>query len=184
MASIRLLLQIAVQYDSLIHHMNVKSASINASLDYEIYVEPPEGFKGKKGNYVWNLKKSLYRLKQSGQTLTKTFHTYLTAQNFIQSPMDSCMYVQNVHNQISIILLWVDNISIASKTEAHFMQIKTRLNSRFKMTDLEKVSWFLEIQFECENNTIKRINLDISRRYYQSSAWQIVNHAQLHVKWI
>ena len=35
------------------------------------------------------------------------------------------------------------------------MQIKTRLNLRFKMTDLGKLSWFLELQFECENNTIK-----------------------------
>ena len=42
MASIRLLLQIAVQYDLIIHHMDVKSAYLNAPLDYEIYVEPPE----------------------------------------------------------------------------------------------------------------------------------------------
>ena len=65
------------------------------------------------------------------------------------------MYVQNVHDQISIILLWVDDILIALKTEAHLMQIKTRLNSRFKMTDLGQLSWFLGKQFECENNTIK-----------------------------
>ena len=52
------------------------------------------------------------------------------------------MYVQNVHNQISIILLWVDDILIASKTEAHLMQIKTRQDSRFKMTDLGKLYWF------------------------------------------
>ena len=42
MASIRLLLQVAVQYDLLIHHMNVKSAYLNAPLDHEIYVEPSE----------------------------------------------------------------------------------------------------------------------------------------------
>ena len=35
------------------------------------------------------------------------------------------------------------------------MLIKIGLNSRFKMTDLGKLSWFLGIQFECENNTIK-----------------------------
>ena len=52
MASIRLLLQIAIQSDLLIHHMDVKSAHLNTSLDYEIYVAPPEGFKGKNGNYV------------------------------------------------------------------------------------------------------------------------------------
>ena len=44
MASIRLLLQIAVYYDLSIHHMDVKRAYLNAPLDYEIYVEPPEGF--------------------------------------------------------------------------------------------------------------------------------------------
>ena len=30
----------------MIHHMDVKSAYLNTHLDYEIYVEPPEGFKG------------------------------------------------------------------------------------------------------------------------------------------
>ena len=127
-ASIRLLLQIAVQYDLLILPMDVKSAYLNAPLDYEIYVELPEGFEGKNGKYVWKLKKSLYGLKQSGRTCNKTFHTYLTTQNFMQSPVDPCMYVQNVHNQISIFLLWVDDILIASKTEADLMQIKISLN--------------------------------------------------------
>ena len=59
MASIRLLLQIVVYYNLLIHHMDIKSAYLNAPLDYEIYVELPEGFKVKNGNYVWKLKKSL-----------------------------------------------------------------------------------------------------------------------------
>ena len=63
--SVRLLLQVAVQYDLLIHPMDVKSAYLNAPLKC-IYVDPPEGFKGKNGNYVWELKKSLYGLKQSG----------------------------------------------------------------------------------------------------------------------
>ena len=35
------------------------------------------------------------------------------------------------------------------------MKIKAKLNSRFKMTDLGKLSWFLEIQFECKNSIIK-----------------------------
>ena len=65
MAFKRLLLQIAVHYDLLIHHMDVKSAYLNVPLDYEIYVELPESFECKSGNYVWKLKKSLYGLKQS-----------------------------------------------------------------------------------------------------------------------
>ena len=59
MASIRIQLQIAVQYDFLIHHMDVKSAYLNAPLDYEIYVESPGGLEGMNGNCVWKLKKIL-----------------------------------------------------------------------------------------------------------------------------
>ena len=158
MASLRLLLEIAVQCDLLIHPMNVRSTYLDTHLDYEIYVE---GFKGKNGNYVWKLEKSRYGLKKWSN---KTFHTYLTTHNFVQPPMDPCMHVQNAHNQISIILLWVDDISIASKTEAHLRQIKTSLNSRFKMTDLGKLSWFLGIKFECKNSTIK-LNQSIYREY-------------------
>ena len=66
MASIRLLLQITVQYNLLAHHMDVSSVYLNAPLAYEIYIEPPEGFESKNGNYVGKLKKSLYGLKQSG----------------------------------------------------------------------------------------------------------------------
>ena len=101
-----------------------------------------KALKVKIGIMFGNLKKSLYGLKQSGRTWNKTFHTYLTTQNFVQSPVDPCMYVQCVHNQISIILWWVDDIVIASKTEPHLMQIKTRLNFRFKMTDFGKISLF------------------------------------------
>ena len=55
MASVRLLLQIAVQYDLLIHHMDVKIAYLNTPLYYTICVEPPESFESKNGDYVRKL---------------------------------------------------------------------------------------------------------------------------------
>ena len=99
-----------------------------------------KALKVRMGIMFGNFFKSFYGLKQSSQTWKKTFHTYLTTQNLVKSPVDLCMYVQNIHNQISITLLWVDDILIASKTEAYLIQIKTKLNSRFKMTDLGKLS--------------------------------------------
>ena len=76
--------------------MDVKSAYLNAHLDYEIYVDPPEDFEGKNGNYVWKLKKILICI-QSSQTWNKTFYTNLIAQNFKQSSVDPCMYVQEYY---------------------------------------------------------------------------------------
>ena len=63
MTSIRLLLQLAVQYDLLINHMDVMSAYLKVPLYYEIYVEPLEGFECKNGNYVWKLSKILIWVK-------------------------------------------------------------------------------------------------------------------------
>ena len=61
---------------------------LNGSLDYEIYVDPSKAFEGKNENYIWKLRKSLYGLKQRGRIWNKTFHTYLIAENFEQSPVD------------------------------------------------------------------------------------------------
>ena len=69
----------------------------------------------------------------------------------MQSPVDLCICVENVHNRISILLLWLDDVLIALKTEVDLIQIKKRLNSRFKMTDAGKLCQFLGIQFECKN---------------------------------
>ena len=61
MASIRLLFQIAVQYDLLIHHIDVKSSYINTPLDYEIYVEPLKALTVRMGIMFGNLKNPLQK---------------------------------------------------------------------------------------------------------------------------
>ena len=131
--------------------MDVKSAYLNVPLDYEIYIDPPKRIEDQNGNYDWKFKKSLYGLKQSSRTWNKTFHAYQITQHF-----SNHLYVYSKCQQSDIHnLLWVDDISIASKTRADLMKIKAKLNSRFKMSDLGKLSCFLGIQFECKNSTIE-----------------------------
>ena len=45
LTSIRVLMQIAVQHDILLYQMDVKTAYLNANIDYEIYIEQPQDFK-------------------------------------------------------------------------------------------------------------------------------------------
>ena len=47
-------MQIVVQYDLLVHQMDVKTAYLHAPTDYEIFVEQPEGFKTNKLVYKPN----------------------------------------------------------------------------------------------------------------------------------
>ena len=57
-------MQCVVQYDLIIHQMDVKTTYLHADIDCDIYLEQPAGFEI-PGNKVCHLKKSLYGLKQS-----------------------------------------------------------------------------------------------------------------------
>ena len=50
MSSIRILILIALQYNTSMHQMDVKSANSNSIRDREIYVEQPKGFIAKNEN--------------------------------------------------------------------------------------------------------------------------------------
>ena len=76
LTSIRVLMQIAVQHDLLLHQMDVKTAYLNANIDYEIYIEQPQGFK-KGENRVCYLNKSIYGLKQSGRMWNNVLNEFL-----------------------------------------------------------------------------------------------------------
>ena len=92
--TIRMLMQIAVQKDLIVHQMDVKTAYLNADIDCDIFLQQPEGFvkTNSKGEIlVGKLKKSLYGLKQSGRNWYKMLHEYLVNNNFVQSLSDPCL---------------------------------------------------------------------------------------------
>ena len=155
--SIKMLLQVALQYDLIIHQMDVKTAYLNADIDYEIYIEQPEGFiktneKGEK--YVLKLNKSLYGLKQSSRNWNNLIHKFLIDNNFDQSLVDNCVYTKFSNNVKVILIIWIDDIIIAASNLEALNDIKTNLNEKFKMKDLNKLKWFLGIEFNCEKDCI------------------------------
>ena len=86
MSSLRMLLQACVDQDLKVHQLDVKTAYLHAPLDFEIYMEQPQGYSissdGKK--LVWRLHKSLYVLKQSGQNWNVVLRDHLLESGFIQ----------------------------------------------------------------------------------------------------
>ena len=156
MTSIRTLMQLAVDKKMGVHQMDVKSAYLNAPIDVEIYVQQPQGYeiKDKDGNpLVWKLNKSLYGLKQSGRNWNNMLHDYLINQGFTQSLTDTCVYTKQ-NAELCIVLIWVDDIIIASTSDSCLKVVKEALKCKFKMKDLGKISHFLGIEFLVDNDTI------------------------------
>ena len=150
MTTIRLLLQLAVQYNYSIHQLDVKAAYLNAKIEENIYLEEPDGYQtesteGKK--IFWKLKKSLYGLKQSGRNWNHMLHEFFISREFSQSKSDHCLYSKHDGKSIVIIVIWVDDIMVASDSDLWIANVKAEFKDSFRMKDLGLISYFLGIDF-------------------------------------
>lgn len=113
-----------------IHHMDVKTAFLNAVINVEVYVEQPSGFKNPEfPKCVWLLR-CLYGLKQSPCMWNKTLHDFLVSKGFNPLEDDSCVYIRWQNSKLSIILLYVDDmliITVLSELDSVKNLFKARL---------------------------------------------------------
>lgn len=58
--------------------MNVKTAYLHAPIDYDIYLNPSEGYIEVIDRLVYKLEKSIYGLKESGRNLNGVLHVCFT----------------------------------------------------------------------------------------------------------
>ena len=150
--------QMAAQHDLILHQMDVKTAYLNAPIDCEIYMDQAEGFEvppGSEGKLVYKLNKSLYGLKQSGRNWNHVLHCFLLENDFVQSPVDNCVYTKQVGSGLVAMLVWVDDIIIAASDMVLLSKTKEMLNKRFHMKDLGRLSYFLGIHFEQGDGFVK-----------------------------
>lgn len=150
--TLRLILILANIHDYEIHQMDVSTAFLNGHLDEEthgkIFMRQPPGMicKGKE-NYVLRLKKSLYGLKQAPRVWYEHLSKVLIAMGFSRCAHDYCLYLKKVGvDDIVIIVVYVDDLTIAGSKLASIQQIKIALSSKFKMKDLGEINYMLKMQ--------------------------------------
>ena len=67
--SIRILLSIAACLDYEIWQMDVRTTFLNDNLEEDIYMQQPKGLiVGKKGNFVYKMQKSIYKLNRASRS--------------------------------------------------------------------------------------------------------------------
>lgn len=116
--------------------MDVKTAFLNGILKEDIYTEIPEGVQ-KEGDQVCKLNKSLYGLKQSARCWFQRFDQTLKVLNFKHSEVDRCLYfLEKGHiNENVYIVLYVDDLIIATANETTLNNLKLYLRKHFEMVD-------------------------------------------------
>lgn len=158
LTSVRILMQMAAQYDLELHQMDVKTAYLHAPIDCDVYMEQPEGFEVKSDTsekLVCKLNKSLYGLKQSGRNWNKMLSDYLTKNEFVQNPADHCVYTKQAGKERAILVIWVDDLLIAASNDELLNDVKKTLAMKFNMKDLGKLRHFLGIDFKQKDGMVK-----------------------------
>ncbi|KAH9670812.1 Integrase catalytic domain-containing protein [Citrus sinensis] len=126
------------EYELELAQLDVKTAFLHADLEEEIYMIQPCGFRvtGKE-NHVCRLIKSLYGLKQSPRQWYKRFDQFIQGQKFTRSEHDHCVYFRRLTDGAFIyLLLYVDDMLIASKNRDEIERLKKQLASEFEIKDL------------------------------------------------
>ncbi|KAH9680676.1 hypothetical protein KPL71_026642 [Citrus sinensis] len=145
---IRILLAMVAQFDLELVQLDVKIAFLHGDLEEEIYITQPDGFKvAGKENWVCKLTKSLYGLKQSPRQWYKRFDRFMKGQRYIRNKFDHCVYFRKLQEGSFIyLLLYVDDMLIASKSKDEIEKLKTQLDQEFEMKDLGEAKKILNME--------------------------------------
>ena len=154
--SFRTLMHLAASLNWDIQHIDIKTAFLHGVLpDDEIaYLEQPEGFEepGKK-DWVMQLRKSIYGMKQAGRIWNQTFHETVTAWGFQQSQKDPCVYHRHSTTGTVVFGVHVDDIYSIANPPTENDRFKAELRSKWDISDLGPVKFALRIAVERDHNS-------------------------------
>jgi len=142
----RALLSMVAKYDLELDQMDVKTAFLNGDLDEDIYMKQPPGFEDQEyPDWVWKLLKAIYGLKQSGRQWNKTLDEFLRKEgfSFVRSEADYSLYVLRKDDKVIWLLVYVDDMLLASNCRKFLDIFKGALSKRFEMKDLGEARHFL-----------------------------------------
>ncbi|KAL4325263.1 hypothetical protein GQ457_11G002710 [Hibiscus cannabinus] len=144
---LRIVLALVAQFDLELQQMDVKTTFLNGDLEEEVYMKQPEGFSSSDGeNLVCKLKKSIYRLKQASRQWYLKFHEVISSFDFVENIMDQCLYQKVSGSKICFLILYVDDILLATNDRGMLHEVKQFLSKNFDMKDMGDASYVIGIK--------------------------------------
>ncbi|GKC21081.1 retrovirus-related pol polyprotein from transposon TNT 1-94 [Tanacetum coccineum] len=140
-------LAFAAHMNMVIYQMDVKTAFLNGNLREEVYVSQPDGFVDPdKPNYVYKLKKALYGLKQAPRAWYDMLSSFLISNDFSKGLVDPTLFIRREGKELLLVQIYVDDIIFAASTPELCDLFAKIMCSKFKMSMMGKISFFLGLQ--------------------------------------
>jgi len=140
-------MSLVVHYDLELHQMDVKTAFINGDLEEEVYMDQPKGFVTiRKENFVCKLKKSIYGLKQASRQWYLKSNDIILSYGLVENTVDRCTYITVSESKFIILVLYVDDILLATYDIVLLDDVKKFLSNKFEIKDMGETSYVIGIE--------------------------------------
>jgi hypothetical protein len=168
-ATIRLVLSVDVSRNWSLRQLDVQNAFLHGVLEEEVYMKQPPGFHdASHPGYVCKLDKALYGLKHAPRVWYSRLSAKSVQLGFHVSKANTSLFMYR-HTKVQMyLLIYVDDIIIASSTDAAVEALLNDLRSEFALKDLGLLNYFLGIEVKPSSDEIvltqEKYTRDILRR--------------------
>jgi len=146
MTSVRTFLSFTVAKGWELHQMDVNNAFLYDDLEEEVYMRLPPGFTSSSPTKGCKLQKSLYGLRQAPRQLFGKLSSKLREYGFIRSFADYSLFKYKQGDVFMALLVYVDDIILASNDSIASHDFKTYLDHCFQIKDLRTLKYFLGLE--------------------------------------
>nr|GEY80867.1 uncharacterized mitochondrial protein AtMg00810-like [Tanacetum cinerariifolium] len=113
----------------------------------KVYVSQPDGFGDPDNpNHVYKLKKALYGLKQALRVWYDMLSSFLISYDFSKGSVDPTMFIRRDGKELLPLQIYVDDIIFVASTLKICDLYAKIMCSKFKMSMMGKISFFLGLQ--------------------------------------
>ena len=149
--TIRMVLIIACSKGWHLSAIDIAQAYLQAELSEELYMMVPPlipAYDTNGDKLVCKLNRSLYGLRQAGREWNILLVKFIIEWGFLQSSVDVCLFTYKSGEDVIWILIYVDDIMVASSSQPLRKRFVGDLSKRFPTEDRGPLKWILGISID------------------------------------
>ena len=133
--SLRILYHLAATLDFELTQIDVKTAYLYGDIDQTTWMEQPKGFEEPgKEDWVWELHKGLYGMKQGGRLWNKHMDARMKTIGFTQLSVEHCIYYRKRESGVVFAAVIVDDFTVAASSAEEELRFEEELRKEWQIS--------------------------------------------------